>query len=320
MAHIVVAGALSHSPLINYEPDPADAAAIERYRTHTRRLGEAIRAARADVLVIIGQDHFRSLFYDLMPPFVIGTGRVDGWGDWRTAKGPFNVATALARHIHRTLLAREFDCAASYELRVDHGITQPFQLLNLPDSTTIVPILVNTSAPPLPTPRRSFAFGEALAAAIRTHAEPLRVAIIGSGGLSHSPPAADIESTRPEDAERVRRLIHGRESVAQDEDGRVKGLLAAVRSGKFAGSVRADWDRRILDRLARGDAKALAHELDEPGIERDGGNGGQELRTWLAMCGATGNAPMDVLGYEPIPYLITGMGVVRAQLSAQLSD
>lgn len=314
MAQIVAAGALSHSPLINFDADPTDAAAIERYRTMTRRLGDAIRAARPDVLVMIGQDHFRSLFYDLMPPFVIGTGRVDGWGDWRTAKGPFNVATGLARHIHRALLAREFDCAASYDLRVDHGITQPFQLLDIAETTTIVPILVNTSAPPLPTPWRSYAFGEALAAAISGFAEPLRVAIIGSGGLSHSPPAGNVESTRPEDAQRVLRMIAGRATVAQDEDARVTGLLAAVRAGKFADSVRPQWDRLILDRLMRGEAKMLASELDEPGIERDGGNGGQELRTWLAMCGATAGVPVDVLGYEPIPYLITGMGVVRARL------
>lgn len=314
MAHIVAAGALSHSPLINFDPDPSDAAAIERYRATARRLGDAIRAARPDVLVLIAQDHFRSLFYDLMPPFVIGTGRVDGWGDWRTPQGPFNGATGLARHIHRELLAREFDCAASYDLRVDHGITQPLQLLDIPATTAILPILVNTSAPPLPTPWRSFAFGEALAAAISASAEPLRVAIIGSGGLSHSPPAGNVESTRPEDAQLVHRLIAGRATVAQNEEARVTGLLAAVRAGKFSNSVRPEWDRRILDRLARGEAKALARELDEPGIERDGGNGGQEVRTWLAMCGASAGVPVEVLGYEPIPFLITGMGVVRARL------
>lgn len=316
MATIVAAGALSHSPLINYEPEPQDAAAIARYRDIAGQLGTSIRAARPDVLVIIGQDHFRSLFYDLMPPFVIGTGRADGWGDWLTAKGPFNVASALARHIHRTMLAREFDCTASYDLRVDHGITQPLQLLDLPESMAIVPILINTSAPPLPTPWRSYAFGEVLAEAVRTHAEPLRVAIIGSGGLSHSPPSADVESTRPEDAERVRRLIYGRSTVAQDEEARVAGLLAAVRAGRFSSSVRAQWDRQILDRLARGEGRALAREFDEASIERDGGCGGQELRTWLAMCGATDGVALEVLGYEPIPFLITGMGVVRAPMAA----
>ena len=50
----------------------------------------------------------------------------------------------------------------------------------------ILPVFQNTCYPPnQPTPRRSFALGQAIAAAVRSWPEPARVAIVASGGLSH---------------------------------------------------------------------------------------------------------------------------------------
>ena len=50
----------------------------------------------------------------------------------------------------------------------------------------ILPVLQNTCYPPnQPTPRRCFALGEAIAAAVAEWREPASVAIIASGGLSH---------------------------------------------------------------------------------------------------------------------------------------
>lgn len=56
----------------------------------------------------------------------------------------------------------------------------------------------------------------------------------------------------------------------------------------------------------------LAANLSEESIGRDGGNGGQEIRTWLAAAAAAGNRPMEILGYEPILFFITGMGVAAS--------
>jgi len=51
---------------------------------------------------------------------------------------------------------------------------------------TILPVFQNTCYPPnQPTPRRCFAVGEAIAAAVRAWPAPQSVAIIASGGLSH---------------------------------------------------------------------------------------------------------------------------------------
>lgn len=49
-----------------------------------------------------------------------------------------------------------------------------------------VPIMVNTYYPPnQPTPKRCFDLGRAVRAAIETWPNDARVAVIGSGGLSH---------------------------------------------------------------------------------------------------------------------------------------
>jgi hypothetical protein len=50
----------------------------------------------------------------------------------------------------------------------------------------LLPVLQNTCYPPnQPTPRRCYAMGEAIAAAIAEWTEPARVAVVASGGLSH---------------------------------------------------------------------------------------------------------------------------------------
>ena len=50
----------------------------------------------------------------------------------------------------------------------------------------VVPVMVNTYFPPVPSPKRCMQFGQALAHAIRQQPGNQRVVIIGSGGLSHT--------------------------------------------------------------------------------------------------------------------------------------
>jgi len=45
-------------------------------------------------------------------------------------------------------------------------------------------------------------------------------------------------------------------------------------------------------------------------IERDGGNGGQEIRNWAALLGAVPGWKGEVLAYEPVAEWITGCAAV----------
>jgi len=72
------------------------------------------------------------------------------------------------------------------EQGLPHGVSFVVKRLFDNRPRPILPVFQNTCYPPnQPTPRRAFATGQAIAAAIRQWREPARVAIVASGGLSH---------------------------------------------------------------------------------------------------------------------------------------
>ena len=78
------------------------------------------------------------------------------------------------------------------------------------------------------------------------------------------------------------------------------------------GRINAEFDQWVLDQVARGDVEPLLR-LTWADIERDGGNGGQEIRNWLALLGAVPGAKGEVLAYEGVPEWITGCATVWVQ-------
>lgn len=75
------------------------------------------------------------------------------------------------------------------------------------------------------------------------------------------------------------------------------------------GDLDEEFDHWFLDRLARGD---LGEILELPNDElMEAGNGTGEIRAWVAVAAAMGDAPAHVLSYEPIYEWINGMSVVH---------
>jgi 2,3-dihydroxyphenylpropionate 1,2-dioxygenase len=261
-------------------------------------MGGRLRAAKPDAIVLFGPDHFRTLFYDLMPAFTVGLEGISGWGDWNTPEGPFPASIAFAECIVNALLADGFEPAFSHELKVDHGITQPLQLMKLEDMP-LVPIVVNAIAPPLPTPARCHAFGAAVGRAIRKAPQSLRVAVLASGGLSHDPPKPSWEN-----------CLYGRTNgfaASREREARLMSNASVLQA-----RISPEWDRMVLDHFIGGEVTTLAGMLTTESIFEAAGNGGQEIRTWFAALGALGDARMNLLYYEPIDELIAGMGVIVA--------
>jgi aromatic ring-opening dioxygenase catalytic subunit (LigB family) len=85
-----------------------------------------------------------------------------------------------------TALARDFEPALSYRLRLDHGLCLPLSRMGLSSMPRVVPILINELEPPMLSYRRCFAWGRLLRDAIAAFPERTRVAILATGGLSHS--------------------------------------------------------------------------------------------------------------------------------------
>lgn len=78
----------------------------------------------------------------------------------------------------------------------------------------IIPIVLNDIEPPFPSVRRCHAWGTVLAKAVRSYPGNIRVALLASGGLSHSigePTMGNIDEMF--DRECIRRFESGEERV-----------------------------------------------------------------------------------------------------------
>jgi catalytic LigB subunit of aromatic ring-opening dioxygenase len=171
-----------------------------------KNLGGALKQSSADVVVIFGDDQQEQFHDENMPTFAIYHGkslpvvkdnkyRPAGWKDaerqgWAETAPEYETAQELANHLIRGLVDAEFDIARCNKLREEIGVGHAFSFLYrrvLPGGRLpMVPVMVNTYYPPnQPTPKRCYAFGQAVRKAIESWQSDQRVAIMASGGLSH---------------------------------------------------------------------------------------------------------------------------------------
>ncbi len=197
----------------------------QRYTKAIDTLAETMERAKPDVVVIFGDDQEELYFDDNMPMLSIYWGETVPWiarsfGGGRQAPFAWGygdktmdypVDSALARHLIDSLIEADFDVAQSRYLNAESGghvgpvgyissqwDTNPkpqglvhayaFVLKRIlrENMTPIVPITINTCYPPNQiTPRRAYALGRAVRRAIADWDSSKRVAVVGSGGLSH---------------------------------------------------------------------------------------------------------------------------------------
>lgn len=196
MAELAGVFAASHGPMIVRSWDKLTPAERESVETPFLELGRRIAAARLDALVVISPDHWVNFFMDNLPSICVGVGEAhDGPPEpWfkafphRTLPGH----PALAEHIVRSAMARDFEPSVSYRLALDHGFCIPLWKARVDPVPPIVPVIFNDIEPPFPSFRRCYAWGEMLAEAVRSFPGKLRVGVLGTGGLSHSIGEADM--------------------------------------------------------------------------------------------------------------------------------
>jgi 2,3-dihydroxyphenylpropionate 1,2-dioxygenase len=304
MSEIVGFVGMSHSPFASLLP-PGPEGPGSGFLADVARMRDAVATLAPDAVVVVGPDHFHGNFYDVMPPITLGVEEAVGFGDFGSRSGQLPVAGELAWAVHDAVAAAGFDLALSYSLTVDHGIVQSYEMvLGEHADTPIVPLVLNTAAPPLPTPARCVALGRALGDALRRAPQRHRVLVVASGGLSHWLPSNDPRDPAVA-GERRAALIHGRRDAVGFAAAREPKVRAMA--GDPDAPVNAAWDTWLLDRLTEGDLDTVA-ALGHAGIEAAAGSGGQEIRTWLVGLAAVGGG-LRATGYEPVPEWITGMGV-----------
>lgn len=147
---------------------------------------------RPDVAIVVYNDHANALDMSIIPTFAIGT--ADQYQVADEGYGPRRVpnvvgAPELSEHLLVEMMDAGFDLTVFQELDVDHGLTVPLSVYTPEPGDawpcSVVPILVNVLHYPQPSAQRCLDFGEALGDAIRSFPEDIKVAVFGTGGMSH---------------------------------------------------------------------------------------------------------------------------------------
>jgi hypothetical protein len=232
------------------------------------RLGDYLREARLDTLIVVGDDQDELYHPDNMPGMLVYYGesipnvplgadfKGPEWARratarWYEEKEPrdYPVDASLARHLIDALIDREFDIAASEATPQGEGEGHAIGFVHkriMKEIVPIVPVCINTYYPPnQPTPRRCYKLGQAIRAAVESYPGDKRVGIVGSGGLSH---------------------------FVVDEA----------------------LDRSLIDMMRRKDAAAIQ------ALPREKLNSGSsEIRNWICVAGAVEHLSLEWSLYEP---------------------
>ena len=153
---------------------------------------EWLQKLKPDVAIVVYNDHGADFTFDKYPTFALGAadryGIADeGFGTRALPEVPGDAEFSI--HLCESLIAQEFDLTVCQEMGVEHGFLVPMNLCfpHGPSGWPVrcVPLQVNVVQHPLPTARRCYRLGQALRRAVQSHAGDLKVAILGTGGMSH---------------------------------------------------------------------------------------------------------------------------------------
>ena len=193
MAKIVTGIGTSHVPSVgavidnNKEQDPYWKPLFDGYQPAR----DWIQDNMPDVAIVVYNDHASAFGLNLIPTFTLGV--ADEFPPADEGYGPRKVPTAvgdpdLAWHLAESLILDEFDMTIANEMSVDHGCTVPLSIMfDKPEQwpCKIIPLCVNVIQYPPPTGKRCFDLGKAIRKAVESYDKDIKVAIFGTGGMSH---------------------------------------------------------------------------------------------------------------------------------------
>ena len=245
---LVFAGICSHAPGITGRAHLAEPATKDAFHSAFYAMGDEMRAAKPDALIVIGAEHFGNFFMNNMPAFALGMAdRYEGpiedpkWLNIARTDVPGNAE--LSKRLIAEVM-QSVDVAFAEEWKFDHAIAVPLHFLTPQYDMPVIPANINCRGPPLTPLHRAWAFGEALRRA--ADLVPERIAIVATGGISHWPATPD------------------------------------------SGRINAEWDSKFLERWSRNDRDALLSlsTYGDAQTYRDAGQGGFEIRTFIALAAA----------------------------------
>jgi 2,3-dihydroxyphenylpropionate 1,2-dioxygenase len=266
-----------------------------------------------ELVVIFSPDHYNGFFYKVMPPFCIGMS-ASGVGDYGTHAGPLNVPADLAAQCAEAVLDAGVDVALSASMDVDHGTVQPLEkLFGEATSRPVIPVFINAVAVPLGPLHRCRALGAAVGGYLATLDK--RVLLIGSGGLSHSPPVPTLATAPPAVRDRI---VHGQPMTSEQRQARQAAVIEAAKNFADGDSdlqpLNPVWDHRFLEIIDGGRLAELS-EWSNSFVLDEGGTSAHEIRTWVAAFAAletAGPYQTAMRYYKPAAELIAGFAIRTA--------
>jgi hypothetical protein len=190
-------------------------------------LRQKMKEANPDVIVVFGDDQLECFDFNNFPSFAVYVGeeyegalssrdnqmRQQGGERPAVPKQRLKGHPELGVSILTGLMKRGFDPAFCMDMPkpergIGHAVLRPAESLT-DFNTPILPVLLNCYYAPQPTAMRCYEFGKAVRGAIEDHPSDLRVAVVGSGGLWHTPGAKNAWLNEDFDKEELRFLEAG---------------------------------------------------------------------------------------------------------------
>jgi protocatechuate 4,5-dioxygenase, beta chain len=188
MAEIVGGFLMPHNPMLTVAPQAADPAKTKTIFDAFEKITSRVKELRADTIIVIGDDHYTNFGPHCIPNYLIAIGDVDGPVEpfLNIQKAPIQNNEPLARHILNTGYSEGIDWSFAKSITVDHAVAIPYHLAvrSIPGVKTI-PIYLNAAVAPLIPSRRAHQIGESIRRAVQSWPGNERVAVYGTGGISH---------------------------------------------------------------------------------------------------------------------------------------
>lgn len=286
-------------------------AKYERCVKALETLRRKVEEIKPDVLVIFGDDQQELYNFNNFPAFGIFLGaefegyRIVAYAEGLPplSRGKVKPKTAehwvklkghpeLAKELLAGLMKRGFDLAFSmdnpntFDMGMSNSVMRPAYSLSPNADIPVVPFLVNCYYAPEPTGKRCYELGRAIREVIEGLALDLKVAVVGSGGLWHTPGARNVY-------------------IDEEFD---KVILDAVRSGD-ARKMADHLDYSKPPSVTAADRGAPGRGGFETGLPGGGiGFGIGEMRNWIVTAAVVDGSPGVVVDYVPVYASPCGMG------------
>lgn len=271
---LVFAGVTSHGPGITARPETADPVKRDGFFTALGKMREQLEAARPDALVVVAAEHFANFFMNNMPAYAIGM--ADHY------EGPIEDEKWL-RIQRNSRIPGDADLSRRIISRVMQDVDVAFA--------------------------EEWKFDHGISVPLHFLTPRYDLKIIPANINCQGPPLTPLHRAWAFGQALRRACDAVPERIAVVATGGISHWPATPDSGK----INEAWDREFLDRWSRNDRAALTSYTDAE-TYRDGGQGGFEIRTFIALAACAGGRG-DVQFYAPIPQFAVGctVGVMDIQ-------